>query len=403
MSKRPYGPSRRVDAIPQAMSIYINQLVYQLRRQGRAITSLSLGEAFFELPQLDWEGIDTEAGYHYSDSQGLPELREQISRYYRRQYQADVGPDDLLISCGSKPLIYLCMLATAEPGDEVLIHEPGWLSYVEQARLAGLETRYLPYDLPLAEVGRHFSDRTRLLIINNPNNPAGRLYSKAELHCLYQQCRAHGIYLLVDEAYSDFVDEPFTSLWNLEEDRSGMLIVNSLSKNLGMSGWRLGYVIAPPELLTALLKLNQHLLTCAPTLLAQYVARRFDDLVAHTRGQIGALVAKRRRLRQALVDLGLDAMAGDATFYFFVDVGAYPHGTLNLALDLLLNHGIAVVPGGAYGDSTAHFIRLSIGTESEEDILAALKVIKEKLRPDCPLADLDPQLRALGLPLWEDA
>ena len=124
------------------------------------------------------------------------------------------------------------MQAVIEPGEEVIIHEPAWLSYPEQARLVGAEVKFIPFDIPCTQFDKYFNHRTRMLIINNPNNPAGRIYSAEELIDLYQQCRKRGIYFLVDEAYSDFVlDDSFQSMAKLVPDHDGVVVVNSLSKN----------------------------------------------------------------------------------------------------------------------------------------------------------------------------
>lgn len=373
--------SDKVQQIPQALSIYINQLVYDMRRRGEDVTALSLGEAFFEIPLFDFTKLDVNRGYHYSDSQGIPELRNKIASYYRDHYGAMVdGASEVLITAGSKPAIFMAMQAILNPGDEVVIHEPAWLSYQEQARLIGAEVSFIRYDVDPANFYRSFSERTRLLIINNPNNPAGRVYTADELLNIYEQCRSRGIYFLVDEAYSDFlIDEKFVSLATIAPDKDGAITVNSLSKNMGMSGWRVGYIITAPPLLQQVLKLNQHLITCAPTILLYYLYSYFDDIIAVTLPQVRQVVERRSRVMRRIDELGLERMGGSATFYFFVAIGDYPGTSLDFALTLLIDHKIAVVPGSAYGTSTSRFVRISIGTESEERIEEALLVIRDMI------------------------
>jgi aspartate aminotransferase/aminotransferase len=373
--------SDRVQAIPQALSIYINQLVYDLRRHGEDVVALSLGEAYFDIPLFDFSKVDVTKGYHYSDSQGIPSLRNKIAAFYSTQYQTPVdGATEILITAGSKPAIFMAMQATVNPGDEVAIHEPAWLSYQEQAKLNGASVRFVPYDCPIGDFERHFTPRTRMLIINNPNNPAGRLYSRAELEDLYRQCRRRGIYILIDEAYSDFVvDEEFWSLARIVPDKDGIIVANSLSKNLGMSGWRIGYLIGSEEFIKAVLKLNQHIITCASSILLYYVDHYFHEILATTLPQVRDVVEKRSRIAKAMDDLGLKRLGGGSTFYFFAAIEEFPGTSLEFALELLLDHGIAVVPGSAYGQSTSRFVRISIGTESEERIVDALSVIRDKI------------------------
>jgi aspartate aminotransferase/aminotransferase len=372
--------SERASGIPQALSININQLVYDRRRRGEDVTVLSLGEAFFDIPLFDFRALDVTKGYHYSDSQGIPELRRKIAGYYQAHYNAPVDPDrELLITAGSKAAIFMAMQATLNPGDELLIHEPAWLSYQEQARLVGATPRFIPCDCAPAQFSEWMGPKARMLVINNPNNPAGRVYSRAELSDIHQQCQERGVYLLVDEAYSDFVlDGSFVSLAQLAPDKRGVIVVNSLSKNLGMSGWRVGYTITSPELIQPLLRLNQHIITCGPTILLYYMARYFDDIIAVTLPQVAQVVEKRERIGRYMDELGLRRMDGSATFYFFVSIGDFPGTDMEFALSLLLDHGIAVVPGSAYGASTNRYVRVSVGTETEERMHRALRLIRER-------------------------
>jgi aspartate/methionine/tyrosine aminotransferase len=371
--------SDRACDIPPALSIYINQIVYDLRRRGEDIVVLSLGEAFFSIPLFDFSLLDLGKCYHYSDSQGIPELRRKIASYYGENYDALVDPDrEVLVTAGSKAAIFMAMQATLNPGDELLIHEPAWLSYQEQARLVGATPCFIPFNSAPRDFKAWMTPRTRMLVISNPNNPAGRIYSRAELTELYDQCRERGVYLLVDEAYSDFVmDEPFVSLAQIAPDKVGAIVVNSLSKNMGLSGWRVGYTIAHPDLIRHLLKLNQHLLTCAPSILSYYLARYFDDIVSVTLPQVRQVVDKRKRIARTMDTLNLRRLGGASTFYFFVSIEDFPGSDMDFALSLLLERGIAVVPGSAYGASTSRFIRVSIGTESEARVAQALVTIRD--------------------------
>lgn len=373
--------SQRAQRVPPALSIYMNEIVYRLKREGRDITTLSLGEAFFDIPLYDFAKTDFVRGYHYSDSQGIPELRQVIGDFYRDQYGTTIDwQTELLVTAGSKVAIYLAILATVDPGCEVLIHEPAWLSYQEHVRLADGETRFIPYDIPVTDFADWFSDRTRMLIINNPNNPAGRVYSDDELRTLVSVCKRNGVWLLVDEAYSDFLPEgQFRSALDFDADREVVIVANSLSKNLGMSGWRIGYIISNSQLINRVLCLNQHIITCAPTVLQLYIARYFDVLIQGTLPQAREVADKRSRVAARVEALGLSALPGCATFYFFVHIGDFPASSLDLSLYLLLFKNIAVVSGSAYGASTERFLRVSIGTESEERIDEALAVLKNTL------------------------
>lgn len=377
-----YQISEKIKNIPQALSIYINQLVYDQKRKGKDITTLSLGEAFFDIPMFDFNKIDFVKGYHYSESLGVPELRNKIAEFYENQYKAKINPNnEILITAGSKPAIFFCFQATINPGDEVLIHEPAWLSYQEQVRMVGGNVKFIPFDTPVNEFKKYFKPNSKMIVLNNPNNPAGRLYTKEELLSLYEDCKKQGIYILVDEAYSDFViDEPFNSMAGLVPDKEGIIVVNSLSKNMGMSGWRIGYIITSKKLIPELLKINQHVITCAPTVLQLYMAKYFDKIISVTLPQVRQVVEKREKIAKYLDEMGLKRLGGNCTFYFFISLEDFEGSSMDFCLHMLLEHQIAVVPGIAYGSSTAQFIRLGIGTESEERIHDAILTIKSTIK-----------------------
>lgn len=370
-----------VDRISEAGSIRINQLVTDGKRAGRDITVLSLGEAFFDIPMYDLAKIDFARGYHYSDSRGLPALRTKIAEVYRHEYGVHADPDtQVLVSTGSKTCIYLALLALVEPGDEVLVQEPYWLSYPAQVRLARGVPVAVPHWTRPPGFREYFTPRTKVVILNNPNNPAGSVYSAESLRYLHDLCVEHGATLLVDEAYSDFcLDGSFSSSGRLDPALRNLVVVNSLSKNMGMSGWRLGYVLASEKVVADVLKLNQHIVTCAPTVLQQYCATYFDEIRGCVAPQIRAVVEKRNRLFDVMMELGLQAMAGASTFYFFVDVRAAGMTSEAYAEALLREHAIAVVPGRYYGTSTDGYVRVGVGTEPEGRIVAALEVIRRTL------------------------
>lgn len=371
--------STKVQSIPEALSIYINQIVYDLKRKGYNITALSLGEAYFDIPMYDFKKLDVEKCYHYSESQGYLPLREKLCEFYKNYYNSQINPQkEILISAGSKPIIFMAMQAVLNQGDEGLIHEPAWLSYQEQLRLVGADAKFIPYDCPPKDFYKYFTDKTKMLIINNPNNPAGWLYTKEDLQIIYEQCRPRGIYILVDEAYSDFIceDEQFYSMANIVPDKDGIIIINSLSKNMGMSGLRVGYVISSQEVIEQILKLNQHLITCASTIILHYLTRYFDKIIKTTMPQVKDLINKRQLVKNEMDKLKINYLKGNNTFYFFINIENFPSSSLDFALYLLLKYNIAVVPGSAYGKSTERFIRVSIGTESLDRIHDSLMIIK---------------------------
>lgn len=373
--------SKIINKIPEALSIYFNQIVYDQKNSGVDIITLSLGEAYFDIPLLDFKNLDLNKIHHYTSSLGLEKLREKLSKYYLDNYKSKFDyKKEVLISTGSKPLIYMAIKSIIDPGDEVVVLEPAWLSYKEQISLCGGKTKFVNFDEKIENINKLISKKTKLIIINNPNNPSGKIYSKKELKYLIKFCIKKKIWLLVDEAYSDFVRKNFVSALHFNKSKKFLIVVNSLSKNLGISGWRIGYIISNKTLIDKILILNQHVITCAPSILMYYLAEYFEKIIQITKPQIKLLLQKRDNIKKILNKKKLKYLKGNTTFYFFIDLSSYKINCHNFCMYLLLKEKIAVVPGKAYGDNTEHFIRMSIGTETEERILYAIDIIKKVLK-----------------------
>ncbi|MEN3356444.1 MAG: aminotransferase [Mycobacteriales bacterium] len=378
-----------MEDIPQALSIQFNNLVYELRASGQDIITLSLGEAFFDLPLPTFDRIDPAGLHHYSHSRGLIELRRRLSRYYRDEFSVPVDPDsEILVTAGSKAAIYMTLLAVLEPGDEVIIPEPFWLSYPAQVRLCHGQPVMVPHDVSVYDLGRYVTPRTRAIVINNPNNPSGHVYSADELRQVHALAEAHGLLLIADEAYNEFVGPgtDFVACGALDPDKHHTVTINSMSKNYGVSGWRVGYVIAHQRLVDQILKINQHLVTCAPTILSWYLAEHFDDIIQITRPQIQRVVALRNRVAGWLTDAGIEAMPGSAAFYLFASIGNTGLTSTEFATRLLRDSGVCVVPGIAYGDSCDRYIRISVGSEPEDRVARGVAAIGQLIAASRPAA-----------------
>ena len=368
-----------VNGVGEAMSIRFNNVVYDLKRQGTHVTVLSLGEAFFDIPLMPMDVLPYPHIYHYTHSRGLYELRVRVARFYEETYGVTVDAErEIIITAGSKAAIHFTLMSLLNPGDEVLIHEPTWVSYPEQVKLCYAKPVLMPYDRGIADYEKFITDHTKVIIVNNPNNPRGFAMSASDLRYLTALAKANGLYVLADEAYSDFVRESaFHSFGAFDPDKANVIVCNSFSKNFGISGWRLGYAISNPELINRVLKVNQHLITCPASILQYYMARYFDEIMRITKPQIEAVVEKRRVVAEFLDDIGLRYLPGDATFYFFVSIAPTKLGSEEFAMRLLLEEHVCVVPGIGYGDSCDSFVRVSVGTESIEYVRRGLLKMKE--------------------------
>jgi len=363
----------------QAMSIKYNTMVYELQRKGKKILILSLGEAFFEIPLFSFEKLPFPLIYHYTNSRGIPELRGKLSDFFLTNYDIPINYEkEILITAGSKAAIHFALMAVLNQGDEVLIPEPYWVSYPEQVKLCFGVPVSIPYYKSVYDFEEFITPKTKVIVINNPQNPTGYVYSEQELNHLLMLTEKYNLWLFSDEAYSEFVDDgKFISPGKIDREKKHTVVFNSISKNYGISGWRLGYVIANEKLIYNILKINQHLITCPATILEYYVERYFFDILEITNPQIKALVNKRKEIAEYMASIGLNALHGTATFYFFVSISPSQLTSEEFCTKLLFDHHISTVPGLGYGASCDQFIRISIGTENVEDIKKGLVTIKE--------------------------
>jgi len=379
--------SDKVLAIGPATSIEINETVYKLKSEGRNPITLSYGEAPFSFDNsFRFEDTDFNAGAHYSDSRGVLAFRQKLRDYYQSEYQVDVSVDAFMVTAGSKIGSYIALQTILNEGDSILLHEPSWVSYQEHAKLSNSAIAFMPHSAEVKDFDRYFDSKTKVLVLNNPNNPRGLLYTEQEIRHCAELCKRHDAYLLVDESYSDFIGAgKFFSVASLIHEFDNVVALNSISKNFGLSGWRVGYLVSNQNFLDYAGRLNRHLITCAPTILQNYLATNFDKLLEATRKQLLDLMVKRVEVQKMLDRLGIKYLSGASTFYFFLDVRDYAIEAKSFCLDLLHNENVAIIPGNAYGNNLKDYLRISFGVESLERIetgmlkmLQSLKAIKKQ-------------------------
>ena len=273
-------------------------------------------------------------------------------------------------------------MTVLNPNDEVLIHEPSWVSFPEQVKLANGKPIRIPLTKSVYDFEDYINNKTKLIIINNPHNPTGKLYSLEEMSHLYNIAKKYNLYILSDEAYSDFVfdQNKFISFGDLDDKKENSIIVNSISKNFGISGWRLGYLVTNKKLIDQILKVNQHLITCPPTILEYYIEKHFDDIIEITKPQIKKLIDKRKKVIRFMDNIKLKFLPGETTFYIFLSIADSKLNSENFCTELLDKFNVSAVPGIGYGDSCDNFIRISIGSENINRLKIGLKNIKNLIK-----------------------
>lgn len=375
--------SAALESAGSASSIEMNELVYELKRKNKDPIILSYGEAPFEFHNFGFSEEDFSKGAHYSDSRGLPELRDAICKNLYSPLGISVDKDkEILITAGSKLGSYIILKSILEKGDKILLHEPAWVTYQEHAKLCGAQADFISFGEDfMPNLMKKFNDnKFRCLILNNPNNPRGHLYLKADLEQIISVCHDHNVYVIIDESYSDYVvGTEFTSGAHFFEKYRNVIILNSLSKNMGLSGWRIGFVVANGQLINKALHLNRHLITCAPTILQIYCAKHFSKILSRLKPEIQRLQLKRGLVADELKKQNISFLSGHCTFYYFLDFRQSISNTTSFVKLLLENKNVALVPGKAYGASTEGFLRLSFSVESIERVSLGLRLLKQQI------------------------
>lgn len=375
--------SNNIKRIIEANSIYFNNKVYEMKEKGIDIITLSLGEAFFNIPLYPFDDLPFPDIYHYSHSRGILSLRCKLEKYFREEYNFIFSAErEIIVTAGSKAAIFMTFATILDVGDEVIIPEPYWVSYTEQVKLCHGIPITVPIDEGVEDFEKYITSKTKCIVINNPHNPSGKNYSEKELRHLNKLARKHDIFVLSDEAYSDFLpkEEVFYSMGNIDTNLENTIVFNSISKNYGIIGWRLGYVIARDYIIDEVLKVNQHIITCPPTILEYYIEKHFWDIIKITKPQIQSIVEQRKKVQKYFDEINLEYLPGAAAWYFFVSINGSKYDSTTFCTKLLEEYHVSCVPGIGYGKTCDQYIRVCVGTESMERIIIGAQSIKKLIR-----------------------
>lgn len=332
--------------------------------------SLGVGEPDFDTP---WRVRD-EAIYSleqgrtfYTSNAGLKELKEEIANFLDRRYDLKYDPyEEMLITVGGSEAIDIALRAMLDPGDEVLIPQPSYVSYVPCAILANGTPVIIElkeendFRLTAEELENAITDKTKVLVLPFPNNPTGAILERKDLEQIAKVIEKHDLFVLSDEIYSELTYlEKHVSIVNIPGMRERTVLINGFSKSHAMTGWRLGYACAPKEIIEQMLKIHQFAIMCAPTT-SQYAAvtaiRDCDKEVADMREEYNA---RRRYLLHRFEEMGLKCFEPFGAFYMFPSIKEFNMTSDEFATRLLKSKKVAVVPGNAFGACGEGFLRIS--------------------------------------------
>ncbi|MCH1625491.1 aminotransferase [Fredinandcohnia quinoae] len=369
-------------------SRYLSNIVKELKPSGirrffdlaanmEGVVSLGVGEPDFVTPWSIREAsiASLEQGItSYTGNAGLIELRREISYYLKRSFQIEYSPEtEIIVTVGGSQALDLALRAIVNPGDEVIIVEPTFVSYAPLVSLAGgvpvpIHTkRENEFKLQPEEIEKVITNRTKAILICSPNNPTGTMLNRHELEAIAKIVEKHDLLVISDEIYAELsYEDQYTSFPSIKGMYDRTILVSGFSKGFAMTGWRLGYAVAPKEISQAMLKIHQYTMMCASTM-AQYGAiealKNGMQDVEHMRKSYRQ---RRNYFVASLQELGLSCHMPGGAFYAFPSIQSTGLTSEEFAERLLMEEKVAVVPGNVFGESGEGFIRCSYASSLEQ-------------------------------------
>ena len=334
------------------------------------VVALTVGQPDFITPwhirEAAIESIEKGKTY-YTSNAGTPELRLEISKYMKRRFNVDYQPqDEIFVTVGGSEAIDVAMRAILSPGDEVILPQPAFVCYEPIASMQGATVVHIDtklennFKVTAEEIKNAITDKTKMLILPFPNNPTGAILTREELEEIAEVLRGTDICVLSDEIYAELTyGRNHVSIAEIDGMWERTIIASGFAKAYAMTGWRLGYICAPAPLTKQMLKIHQYGIMCAATA-SQFAAvealRNGDEDVEYMRGEYN-----RRRvfLLEGLRNIGIECFEPEGAFYLYPNIGKFGLSSEEFAERLLYEHGCAIVPGTAFGDSGEGFARIS--------------------------------------------
>jgi aspartate/methionine/tyrosine aminotransferase len=348
----------------------------ELEAQGRSVIHLELGEPDFHPGQSVIDSASralSEGKDRYCAVAGVPALREELAAYLARTRSIQVSAANIVLAPGCKIALFLAMMALLEPGDEVLYPDPGFPGY--PSITLGLGAVPVPFTLSArnhfqpdpAELASKITPRTRMLITNSPGNPTGTVYTDAVQRALVQLAVKHDLWVLSDEIYARIIYAgEYLSMLRYPGMHERTLIIDGFSKSFAMTGWRLGYTVAPPEVVPALVMMAINTYTCVAEFTQYAAIDALRDREGKTARMVGEFTRRREQFARELNRVpGFRCQPPEGAFYAWVDITGTGMTAEELCRILLEDAGVAAIPGAAFGPSGRDFIRFSFASSME--------------------------------------
>lgn len=363
--------------VGESLTYKFSQAASEMRAQGKEIISLGLGEPDFKTPEYVVEATMKamqEGFVHYSATQGWPELRNLIAEDFNKSCGSNYTMNDVIVTPGIKSAVYFALASILEPGDEIILISPYYVSYPAMVKLAEPTVKIVnvtlgkDFALDAEMLKCAFNKNTKAILINTPNNPTGMVLSKGEVELVVELAKENGSYIISDEVYEKLIysNHKFTSFGLYQEIKDKLIICNGYSKSYAMTGWRIGYAIGSHDVIVKMNKLQQHINTNTCTFIQVGACSIYQNEPVHIKPYVSEL---ERRIDYFDTELNkLEYISGvkpQAGFFYFADISATGVDSNTFCADLLKKTGIASTPGVAFGQKWNDHVRFSIAVSMD--------------------------------------
>lgn len=365
--------------------------MFDLAAQYDGLINLGVGEPNFDTPEHIKEAckkaID-ENYTHYVSNAGIIELRNSIAEKYQKELGIQYGAENVMVGIGAMEAMTLAMIATINPGDEVIVTDPCYPNYLGELMIIGAKAVMVPvfeknnFKLQPEDLDKAVTPKTKAIILNSPNNPIGSVLDQGDIEALAEIVKKHNLIVISDEVYEKIIfdGETHFSMAEIPEVKDNVIIINSFSKTYAMTGWRIGYALGNQEIISRLPKIQEGVASCVSSFIQQAALVAING----PQDDVDVMVSNYSRRRDILID-GLNSIPGitcfksPGSFYAFPNIKSFGKSSFDFAVELLKEAKVVGVPGSAFGDMGEGYIRFSFAN-SDENLREAISRIEEHIK-----------------------
>ncbi len=351
--------------------------MFEIARKYDDVVNLTVGEPNFDTPKhvIEEAKKALDNGYtHYNPNAGLLELREAVASFYGK-YNQGYKAENVMITVGGMEAIFLSMMATVNPGDEVIIPDPCFANYSGQVMMIGAKPVSVPlyekndFKIQAADIEKVITSKTKSILLNSPSNPLGSVLEEKDIIEIAEVIKKYDLIVYSDEVYDRIMYDGKTcpSMAQLPDMRDKTMIINSLSKSFAMTGWRLGYIVADENIIANLPKLQEGIVSCVPT----FIQKAAVSAMTGSQSVVGDMLDHYKRRRDILIDgineiPGFSCLKSPGSFYAFVNIKSFGKTSMEFAKELIEGARVVTVPGSAFGKMGEGYLRIVFAVSDEE-------------------------------------